>query len=72
MSVWNLWQKLLPECNSSSSVIAEIRKANTARHVSEIINKNNISGFFDMICKKVYEQMYEHSKAELPGRGNYV
>jgi cobalt-precorrin-5B (C1)-methyltransferase len=57
--------KVAAECNSSSSVIEEIRKANTARHVSEIINKNNISGFFDMICKKVYEQMYEHSKAEL-------
>jgi cobalt-precorrin-5B (C1)-methyltransferase len=57
--------KVAAECNSSSSVIEEIRKANTARHVSEIINKNNISGFSDMICKKVYEQMYEHSKAEL-------
>jgi cobalt-precorrin-5B (C1)-methyltransferase len=57
--------KVAAECNSSSSVVEEIRKANTARHVSEIINKNSISGFFDMICKKVYEQMCEHSKAEL-------
>jgi cobalt-precorrin-5B (C1)-methyltransferase len=57
--------KLAAECNFSESVIEEIRRANTARHVSEIINKNNFSGFYDLICKRVYEQMYEHSKREL-------
>jgi cobalt-precorrin-5B (C1)-methyltransferase len=57
--------KLAAECNFSESVIEEIRRANTARHVSEIINKNNFTGFFDLICKRVYEQMYEHSKREL-------
>jgi cobalt-precorrin-5B (C1)-methyltransferase len=57
--------KIAAECNSSESVVEEIRRANTARHVSEIINKNNVSGFFDLICKRVYEQMYEHSKREL-------
>jgi cobalt-precorrin-5B (C1)-methyltransferase len=57
--------KLAAECNLSESVIEEIRRANTARHVSEIINKNNFTGFFDLICKRVYEQMYEHSKRGL-------
>src|ERR687887_323512 len=57
--------KVATECNSNSAVIEEIKKANSARHVSEIINKNNISGFFDILCKKVYEQMYEYSKGEL-------
>jgi cobalt-precorrin-5B (C1)-methyltransferase len=53
------------ECNSPNSVIHQIKNANTARHVSEIINKNNISGFFDLICKKVYGQMYEYSNRVL-------
>jgi cobalt-precorrin-5B (C1)-methyltransferase len=57
--------KIAAECNSSESVIQEIRGANTARHVSEIIKNNNVNGFFDLICKRVYEQMYEHSKREL-------
>jgi cobalt-precorrin-5B (C1)-methyltransferase len=57
--------KVAAECSSSSRVIAEIKRANTARHVSEIINKNNISGFFNILCKKVYEHMYEYSKGEL-------
>ena len=53
------------KCTSSDSVIEEIRSANTARHVSEIIKNNNVIGFFDLICRRVYEQMYEHSKREL-------
>jgi cobalt-precorrin-5B (C1)-methyltransferase len=57
--------KIAAECNSSQSVIQEIRGANTARHVSEIIKNNNVNGFFDLICRRVYEQMYEHSKREL-------
>jgi cobalt-precorrin-5B (C1)-methyltransferase len=57
--------KIAAECNSPSTVIDEIKTANTARHVSEIINKNNISGFFDLICKRVYEQMHEYSKGTL-------
>lgn len=57
--------KIAAECKSSESVIQEIRGANTARHVSEIIKNNNVNGFFDLICRRVYEQMYEHSKREL-------
>ena len=30
-------------------VIENIKKANTARHVSEIIQENNVEGFFDLI-----------------------
>src|SRR5919107_2415670 len=57
--------KLAAECNPPEPVVEEIRGANTARHVSEIINKNNVTGFFDLICKRVYQQMYEHSGREL-------
>jgi cobalt-precorrin-5B (C1)-methyltransferase len=47
------------------SILEEIRNANTARHVSEIITAYQITGFFDLICKKVYEHMREYSKGEL-------
>ena len=57
--------KIAAQCNSSQAVIEEIRGANTARHVSEIIKNNDINGFFDLICRRVYEQMYEHSEREL-------
>src|ERR671933_234740 len=57
--------RVAAECNSSSKVIEEIKGANTARHVSEIIGKNNVSGFFDLMCKKVHQQMYEYSEGKL-------
>jgi cobalt-precorrin-5B (C1)-methyltransferase len=57
--------KVAAECNSSPKAIEEIKGANTARHVSEIIGKNNVSGFFDLMCKKVHQQMYEYSEGKL-------
>ena len=57
--------RLAAECKASPAVIDEIRGANTARHVSEIITKNRIAGYFDLVCKKVHEQMSEHAKGQL-------
>jgi cobalt-precorrin-5B (C1)-methyltransferase len=52
---------LAAKCVDSKDIINEIRKANTARHVSEIINQYNIKNFFSLICNHVYEEMYKHS-----------
>ncbi len=57
--------RLAAECKVPPKVVQEIKGANTARHVSEIITKNNVTGYFDLVCKKVYEQMSEHSKGQL-------
>jgi cobalt-precorrin-5B (C1)-methyltransferase len=57
--------RLAAECAAPPSVVQEISTANTARHVSEIIKKNNIASYYDIVCKKVYEQMYEHAKGQL-------
>jgi cobalt-precorrin-5B (C1)-methyltransferase len=57
--------RLAAECEAAPNVIQEITSANTARHVSEIIKKNNIAGYYDLVCKKVYEQMRGHAKGKL-------
>jgi cobalt-precorrin-5B (C1)-methyltransferase len=57
--------RLASECEAPLGIIQEIRSANTARHVSEIIKKHNIVRYYDNLCKKVYEQMYEHAKGKL-------
>jgi cobalt-precorrin-5B (C1)-methyltransferase len=57
--------RLAAECKASPTVVNEIKGANTARYVSEIIAKNNIAGYFDLVCKKVHEQMNEHAKGQL-------
>ncbi len=53
--------RLASQCGASKTVVDMIQNANTARHVSEIIKQNDVDGFFSLICKNVYEQMYEHA-----------
>jgi len=52
-------------CINSTNIINDIRNANTARHVSEIIIENNIKNFFDLLCKNVYLEMYTHSNKSI-------
>jgi cobalt-precorrin-5B (C1)-methyltransferase len=56
---------LAAECEASPNVVKEIGSANTARHVSEIVKQNRIAAYYDLICKKVYEQMHEHAKEQI-------
>ncbi len=58
--------ELAKSCNAQENVIHYIRKANTARHVSEIIQENNIQGFFDLICSETYKHMRKHSEEKVP------
>ena len=55
--------ELAQKCNAKNETIKEIKKANTARHVYEIVTKENIVGFFDIICSEVYNQLRKHSEA---------
>jgi cobalt-precorrin-5B (C1)-methyltransferase len=57
--------QLALECRASPNVIEEIRSANTARHVSEIIKQNKLVDYYDRLCKRVYEEMNEHAKSQL-------
>jgi cobalt-precorrin-5B (C1)-methyltransferase len=54
--------ELAKKANAEEKVIDSIKKANTARHVSEIIQKNNVKGFFELICNNTYEHMKKHSE----------
>jgi cobalt-precorrin-5B (C1)-methyltransferase len=58
--------ELAQKCNANESVIQDIKKANTARHVSEIIQENKIEGFFDLICGETYKHMKKHSEEKVP------
>lgn len=56
---------LAQQCGAPVPVIEDIKNANTARLVGEIITRHKIKGFFDLMCKKVYAQMREHSNNQL-------
>jgi len=54
--------KVAQKCNANTKIVDEIQKANTARHVYEIITKEKLVGFFDMVCEEVYKQLRNHSE----------
>lgn len=52
-------------CVNSKNIINDIKNANTARHVSEIIIQNNVKNFFDLLCKQVFLEMSNHSNKSM-------
>lgn len=62
----NFLAELAKKCNASEKTIESIKKANTARHVSEIIIENNVRGFFEEICNETYKHMRKHSEEKVP------
>ena len=62
----NFLAELARKSNATESIIQSIKKANTARHVSEIIQENNVEGFFELICNETYKHMRKHSEEKVP------
>jgi cobalt-precorrin-5B (C1)-methyltransferase len=54
--------EIAQRCNAPRNIVEEIRKANTARHVFEIVSSNNLKGYFDLVCSEVYKQLRKHSE----------
>src|SRR5438445_8909696 len=50
------------KCNAPIEVIQEIKHANTARHVFEIVVSKNVNGYFDLICSEVHNHFRKHSE----------
>lgn len=50
-------------CNMPADTVEEIKKANTARHVFEIVSGKNLGEkYFDLVCSEVYSQLRKHSE----------
>jgi cobalt-precorrin-5B (C1)-methyltransferase len=56
---------LARECACSTNILSEIMKANTARHVQEIIKEHGISGYFDIICNHAYASLIKDDESTL-------
>ena len=57
----NFLAELAKKCEAGEKTIEEIRNANTARHVQDIVIENKVVGFFDEVCLQVYKHMRDHS-----------
>ena len=54
---------LAAEAGASDEITDMIRKANTARHVAEIISRTeSAEGFFGLVCRNVHGQMVRHAR----------
>jgi len=53
------------ECGAVDELVKEIMKANTARHVLEIVMRNKLNGFFDLLCRKIHSMMVNHTKGQV-------
>ncbi len=62
----NFLSELAKQCNADQNVVNQVKTANSARHVQEIINENKIEGFFYLVCTKVYNQMRQYSEQKVP------
>ena len=58
--------ELARQSGAGTKVIENIKKANTARHVLEIIQENKIEKFPQLVCNEVYNQMSKHSDGKVP------
>ncbi len=58
--------ELSKSCGANETITGEIRKANTARHVQDIVLENKVEGFFDKVCSEVYKHMRNHSEEKVP------
>lgn len=56
--------ELAGRCGAPDDVLEDIKKANTARHVAEIVSSRDISGFFDLVCSEAYNQLRKHSEGK--------
>lgn len=51
------------KCGATEVLVSDIRKANTARHVYEMVLGKPFDGkFFDLVCSEVYSQLRKHSE----------
>ncbi|MFQ5969279.1 MAG: cobalt-precorrin-5B (C(1))-methyltransferase [Nitrososphaerales archaeon] len=53
------------ECGATEQLINEVKGANTARHVSEIVSSYKLEGYFDKLCEKVHKMMTEHTQDKI-------
>ena len=58
--------ELAKKSGAKEDVIQKIEKANTARHVLEIIKDSKNNEFFNQVCMQVYSQMRNHSEQKIP------
>src|SRR5919108_2526777 len=61
----NFLAGLADKCGANTELVMQIQEANTARHVSELIDKSGLNTFYDNLCKEVHVHLTKHSQSQL-------
>ena len=57
--------ELARRAGAPEDVVSEVRRANTARHVQEIVQGSGIGGFFGEVTSRVCRHMAKHSEGDI-------
>lgn len=61
----NFLSSIATECSAPSDAVDEISKANTARHVQEIVSNRNIKNFWNLVARRVSEACTKNAQGQL-------
>lgn len=56
----NFLADIAAECGAPAEVVDEVRRANTARHVSEIVAGRGVTGYWDAVAARVVDACRRH------------
>lgn len=61
----NFLADLASKCGANNELVNQIKLANTARHVSELIDKSGLDSFYNFLCEKVHNHLTKYSQSQL-------
>ena len=61
----NFLSDLANRSGANKELVQQIKLANTARHVSELIDQSGLSVFYDILCKEVHNHLTKYSQSHL-------
>jgi cobalt-precorrin-5B (C1)-methyltransferase len=61
----NFLSDLANRSGANKELVQQIKLANTARHVSELIDRSGLSVFYDILCKEVHNHLTKYSQSHL-------
>jgi cobalt-precorrin-5B (C1)-methyltransferase len=61
----NFLADLASKCGANIELVNQIKIANTARHVSELIDKAGLDSFYNFLCEEVHNHLTKYSQSQL-------
>ena len=61
----NFLAELAIRCGANNELVRNIKVANTARHVGELVDQFGLNMFYDVLCEEVHSHLSKYSPSEL-------